>query len=101
MAKYAVVALGGRQYKVTEGEEILVDLTSDPKIESKTLLLVEEGKVTIGKPVVKGSLITFKRISEMEKGEKIEVLKYRAKSRYRRKMGFRPKVTRLKVEKIS
>jgi large subunit ribosomal protein L21 len=101
MAKYAVISLNGRQYKVSEGQQVLVDLTSDPKIESKTLLLVVGDKVSVGKPEVKGSMVKFKKISDEEKGEKIEILKYKAKSRYRRKMGFRPKYTKLLVEKIS
>jgi len=101
MAKYAVISLNGRQYKVSEGEEILVDLITGSKAEANTLLLVDGDKVSVGKPELKDAKIKFKVVSALEKGEKVEIVKYRAKSRYRRKMGFRPQVTRLLVEKIS
>ena len=101
MTKYAVISLNGRQYKVSEGEEILVDLISDAKAEAKALLLVDGDKVSVGKPLVKDAKIKFKVVSAMEKGEKVEIVKYKAKSRYRRKMGFRPQLTRLLIEKIS
>ena len=101
MAKYAVISLNGRQYRVSEGEEILVDLITGSKAEANTLLLVDGDKVSVGKPALKDAKIKFKVVTALEKGEKIEIVKYRAKSRYRRKMGFRPQVTRLLVEKIS
>jgi len=101
MAKYAVIRLNSRQYKVSEKEEILVGLTSDEKPEAETLLLVDEDKVSVGKPTLKDAKIKFKVVSAMEKGEKVNIVKFKAKSRYRRKMGFRPQETRLLVEKIA
>ena len=101
MAKYAVINLNGRQYRVSEGEEILVDLISGSKAEAKTLLLVDADKVSVGKPDLKDAKIKLKVVAAMEKGEKVEIVKFRAKSRYRRKMGFRPQATRLLIEKIS
>ena len=101
MAKYAVISLNGRQYRVSEGEEILVDLISGSKAEAKTLLLVDADKVSVGKPDLKDAKIKLKVVAAMEKGEKVEIVKFRAKSRYRRKMGFRPQATRLLIEKIS
>ncbi len=101
MAKYAVIRLNGRQYKVSEKEEILVDLMSDSKAEAETLLLVDGDKVSVGKPTLKDAKIKFKQINALEKGEKVEIIKYKSKSRYRRKMGFRPQATRILIEKIS
>lgn len=98
--KYAVIRIGGKQYKVSEGEEILVDRLTDTKAEPEVLLVIEDGKVKIGKPKVPGAKVKIKIIGE-EKGEKILVTKYKAKSRYRRRMGFRPIFTRVLVEKIS
>ncbi len=98
--RYAVIKLGGKQYKVSEGEEILVDKIDGEKVEPEVLLLVDEDKVSVGKPNVKGAKVKVKAIGE-EKGEKILVTKYKAKSRYRRRMGFRPQYTRLLIEKIS
>ena len=101
MAKYAVVRLSGRQYKVTEGEELLVDKLTDLKAEMEVLLVADGEKVSVGKPVVAGSKVTFKVLSELEKGEKVEIYKFKAKSRYKRHTGFRPQYTKILVEKIS
>lgn len=113
MAKYAVVRISGKQYKVTEGKEILVDKLVDPKkFDVETLLIVDgdptspsglrgASKVRIGKPVLKDAKVTVKVITDLEKGEKVEIYKFKAKSRYKRHTGFRPQYTRLLVEKIA
>lgn len=102
MKKYVVLRIGGRQYKVSEGEELLVDkLTNPKKVEPEVLLFSDDGKVKIGKPAVKDVAVKVKVLSEVEKGEKIDVYKFKAKSRYRRHTGFRPQYTRLLVEKIT
>jgi large subunit ribosomal protein L21 len=101
MTKYAVVRIGGKQYKAIEGKEILVDKLVDPKkINVEVLLLVDGEKVSVGKPLVKGAEVKVKVVTELEKGEKIEIYKFKAKSRYKRHTGFRPQYTRLLVEKI-
>lgn len=100
MAKYAVVRITGKQYKVEEGKEILVDKIVDPKkIGVEVLLLVDGEKVTVGKPTLKVD-VKFKVVTELEKGEKVEIYKFKAKSRYKRHTGFRAQYTRLLTEKI-
>lgn len=99
--KYAVIKVSGKQYRVSEGEEVLVDKLLDAKVSPEVLLVVNEGKVSLGKPTVKGAKIKVKVLKEIEKGEKLLITKYKAKSRYRRRMGFRPQYTRLLIEKIS
>ncbi len=100
MSKYAVVRIGGKQYKVEEGQEILVDKLADPKkIVIETLLFVDGEKVEVGKPTLKKE-IKLKVLSELEKGEKVDIYKFKAKSRYKRHTGFRAQYTRLLVEKI-
>jgi len=102
MAKYAVIKLQGKQYKVSEKDEVLVDKVVDlKKIDPEVLLFVDEGKVKVGKPTLKDIKVKVKVLSEMEKGEKIDVYKFKAKSRYKRHTGFRPQYTKLLVEKIS
>ena len=102
MTRYAVVRIGGKQYKVSEGKEILVDKLVDPKkVEPEVLLFVDDDKVKVGKPVVKDVKISLKVVKELEKGEKVEIYKFKAKSRYKRHTGFRPQYTRLLVEKFS
>lgn len=101
MSKYAVIRITGKQYKVEEGKEILVDKIVDPKkIISETLLVVDGDKVSVGKPTLKNE-VKFKVVTELEKGEKVEIYKFKAKSRYKRHTGFRAQYTRLLIEKIS
>lgn len=99
--KYAVIRIQGKQYRVSEGDEILVGRMSDLKIQPEVLLVADGEKVKVGKPVVKDSKVKVKVLSELEKGEKVEVYKFKAKSRYRRHTGFRAQYTRLLIEKIS
>ena len=102
MDKFAVIRIGGKQYRVSEGEEILVDkLTDTKKVSPEVLLFVDGEKIEIGKPVLTKAKVTVKVLVEVEKGEKIDVFKYKAKSRERRHVGFRAKYTRLLIEKIS
>jgi len=100
MVNYAVLRIKGHQYKVSEGQEILVDRVGDGKVEADILLVSIDGKVRVGKPVVKDAKVTIKVLGE-EKGEKIDVYKYKSKSRYRRHTGFRSQLTRLLIQKIS
>ena len=100
--KYAVIRLQGHQYRVAEGDEILVNKISDiKKINPEVLLFVDGATVKVGKPTLSDVKVKVKVLTEIEKGKKIDVLKYKAKSRYRKHIGFRPKFTRLLIEKIS
>lgn len=100
--KYAVVRIGGKQYKVEEGKKILVDkLTQPKKLVPEVLLFVDGEKVKVGKPTLKDVKVSLKVVADLEKGEKIDVYKFKAKSRYKRHIGFRPQYTRLLVEHIS
>lgn len=101
MSKYAVIKINKNQYKVSEKEEILIDKLNDKKPSCEVLLAVEGEKVMIGKPKVKGAEVKLKSLKDFEKGSKLYVSKYKAKSRYRKKIGFRPFYTRLLVEKIT
>lgn len=112
MAKYAVIRIGGKQYKVSEGKEFLIDKLSlasqgpgklvDPKnLTPETLLFSDGEKTLVGKPVLKDVKVSLKVVTELEKGEKIEIYKFKAKSRYRKHTGFRPQYTRLAVTKIA
>ncbi len=99
--KYAIVKIKGQQYKVSEGDEILVDKLGTDKPDVKVFLVVDEKGVKIGKPEVKGAKVKMKILEAEEKGKKLYVQTFKAKSRYRRKIGFRPIYSRLLVEKIS
>jgi large subunit ribosomal protein L21 len=99
--KYAIIRVGGKQYKAIEGKEILVDKLTEPKkLDPEVLLLVDGEKVKVGKPTLKDVKVSLKVITDMEKGEKVDVYKFKAKSRYKRHIGFRPQYSRLLVGKI-
>lgn len=102
MEKFAVIRIAGKQYRVAEGEEILVDkLTDLTKVEPEVLLVADGETVEVGTPVLTKAKVKVKVVTEIEKGEKIRVFKYKAKSRERRHVGFRAQHTRLLIEKIS
>lgn len=101
LMKYCVVKFSGKQYKVSEGEEILLDkVSSKEDLNPQVLLYVDNDKVEVGRPQLDKVKVSFKILKE-EKGKKIHVRTYKAKSRYRRHIGFRPSLTRVVVEKIS
>ena len=89
------------QFKVSEGDEILVNYLGKEKPEAEVLLFVDDKKVQIGRPNLKKVKVNLKTIKEEVKGKKVTVQKFKAKSRYRKKIGFRPTFTRLQVAKIS
>lgn len=98
--KYAIIKIQGHQYQVSEKDEFLVDYLGENKPEAEVLMTSEDGKVKLGKPTLKDVKVTLKVVTEEVKGEKIYVAKYKAKSRYRRRIGFRPKYTKLLVQTI-
>ena len=78
-----------------------MDKMNDLKLIPEVLMIVDGETVKVGKPLVKGAEVKLKVITGLEKGEKIEVYHFKAKSRYRKHTGFRPQYTRILVEKIS
>ncbi|MDH7476630.1 MAG: 50S ribosomal protein L21 [Microgenomates group bacterium] len=102
MAKLAVIKTGGKQYLVKEGDEIYVDRIEGKKndqIKLETLAIFEEEKeVAIGQPRLQTQ--TEAVIIEQAKGEKIRVARFKAKVRYRKVKGFRPQLTKIKINKL-
>jgi large subunit ribosomal protein L21 len=99
---YAVIKTGGKQYKVSEGDIIEIDriVGKDEKFTfEEVLLLVNDGKVTVGKPFIAGEKVEAKILEDL-KGEKVRVSKFKSKVRYRRTMGFRAALTKVQIEKI-
>ncbi len=102
MDKFAVVKIGSQQFKVSEGEELEVEKIAGEKgkeVIFEEVLLLADKKIEIGQPLVRGARVEAKILNQ-SKGEKIRVAKFRAKSRYRRVKGFRPLLTKIKIEKI-
>jgi large subunit ribosomal protein L21 len=99
---YAVIKTGGKQYKVSVGDVIEVDRISgkDGKISfEEVLLLVNDGKVKVGKPFITGEKVEGKILEDF-RGVKVRVSKFKSKVRYRRTTGFRAALTKVKIEKI-
>ncbi len=101
--QYAVIKSGGKQYKVSAGDILTLDRLNLEGKKSVTfdevLLVVNDGKATIGKPNVNGAKVEATLVEDMQ-GEKIRVMRFKAKSRYRRTIGFRAKQTIVKIDKI-
>ncbi|NFR86232.1 MULTISPECIES: 50S ribosomal protein L21 [unclassified Clostridium] len=100
---YAVLATGGKQYRVQEGDVIYVeklDTEVDSTVELTEVLAVanDEG-IKVGAPVVEGAKVTAKVLAQ-GKQKKVIVFKYKAKKDYRRKNGHRQPYTKLVIEKI-
>jgi large subunit ribosomal protein L21 len=102
--KYAVIAISGTQYQVKEDQVITVDKLDLKKDEKGTcadvLLTVDEDKVKVGNPNVKGASVEYTVVNEYQ-GEKIKVFKFKSKSRYRKTNGFRAQLTDIKITKIT
>ncbi len=100
--KKAVIATGGKQYLVAEGETVEVELLkSDKKTVSFPVLLVIDGeKATVGTPEVSGVTVTAD-IEEAEvKADKVISLRYKAKKRVHTIHGHRQRHTLLRIKKI-
>ena len=102
-AIYAIIETGGRQYKVIPGQSIEVERLGAAEgdvVELDRVLLIADGdKVTVGTPTVDGAKVIATRREE-GRGEKVIVLKYKPKTRYRKKTGHRQPYTRLTIDKI-
>src|SRR6056297_3149662 len=101
---YAIVKIGGHQYRVEEDQTIFVNrlATDDESITLEDVLLVkdDDGNVKIGAPTVEGSSVTT-TIVENLKSDKVIVFKKKRRKGYRVKNGHRQHITQLKIEKIS
>lgn len=101
---YAVIATGGKQYRVQEGETIQVEKLSADAGASVTfdeVLLVADGSnVKIGAPVLAGAKVTADVVAN-GRGEKLIIYKYRRRKGYRRKTGHRQPFTAVKITGIS
>ena len=99
---YAIIATGGNQYRVSEGDVIYIekiDAQVDSTVSFDVLLMGNDGDVKIGTPVVEGVKVEGKVVGQI-RGEKIVVYKYKSKKNYRRKQGHRQPYTKVEITKI-
>ena len=101
---YAVIATGGKQYRVQQGETLHVEKLDEEvgkTIEFTEVLLVADGEnVKVGAPRVTGAKVTAEVVGA-GRGEKLIIFKYRRRKGYRRKTGHRQPFTALKITGIT
>jgi large subunit ribosomal protein L21 len=99
---YAIVRAGGRQEKVAVGDVVVMDRVQaalGSTVSLPAVLVVDEGKVTSDAAALASVAVDAEVIGH-ERGPKIRILRYKNKSGYRRRMGHRSELTRVKVTSI-
>ncbi len=94
--KFAIVKLGGKQFKVSEGSTIKLEI--QPEISFDVLLYSNAGETLVGDPVVKDVVVKAHLLEETH--EKTTIARFRAKSRYRKVKGHKQPVSIIKIDSI-
>ena len=101
--EYAVLETGGKQYTVHTGDTLQVErlpFAQDDTVEfDRVLLVAKEGSLKIGRPLVEGAKV-IAEVVDNGKAPKVIVLKYKSKTRYKKKIGHRQLYTQIKVTEI-
>ena len=100
---YAIIATGGKQYKVSEGDIITIEklgVEAGEKVTFDQVLAVSDKDLTVGDPTVKGATVEASVVKE-GRGKKVIVYKYKRKTGYHKKNGHRQAFTQVKIEKIN
>jgi large subunit ribosomal protein L21 len=98
----AVIATGGKQYIVSVGDTLNVELLGgdDKKVTFEPLMVIDGDKVTVGTPAVSGIKVTADVIEEI-KADKVVSIRYKAKKRVHKLHGHRQRMTTIKIAKIA
>jgi len=101
---FAIIRTGGKQYRVREGDQILVERLDAPEgadVTIEDVLLVDrDGTVSVGSPNVAGAAVAA-QVSAHLQGDKVLVFKYKNKTRRRQLRGHRQQHTRLTITSIT
>lgn len=100
---YAIIETGGKQYRVKVGDRISVErlpVEAGAITLDRVLLLSGEGATRVGAPLVDGASVSA-NVDDHFRGEKIVVFKYKAKKRYRKRLGHRQELTHLTITAIN
>jgi len=101
---YVIVDIAGQQFKVEQGQEVFVhrlEGEEGDKLEfGKVLLVDNDGKVKVGKPVVKGAKIDAKIVNHL-RGDKVVVFKKKRRKGYQKSNGHRQDLTKVLIESIT
>ena len=99
---YAVIETGGKQYKVSEGDEIFIEklgVEDGATVTFDKVLAVVADALTVGAPYVEGASVEA-TVVKSGRGKKIYVLKYKAKKNEKKKIGHRQDYTKVRITKI-
>ena len=99
---YAIVKVGGKQYRVEKGDSLLVDRMREDegaKVELKPILFRDDDTVLDPGELAKVKVEAV--VQGHERGEKVHVLKFKPKKGYKRRMGHRSELTRLEISELS
>ena len=98
----AVVKIGGKQFVVAEKETLLVDLLPEgtKELTLDALLVIDGDTVTVGTPTVKDVKVKAKVVEDLVKGDKIRVIRYKAKKRVNTQNGHRQKYSKIEISSI-
>jgi large subunit ribosomal protein L21 len=101
--KKAVIATGGKQYVVGEGETVEVELLNSDKtkVSFDALLVIDGQKVTVGAPSVKDITVTAEIVEPDVQQDKVTSIRYKAKKRVHTVRGHRQRLTTLKIKTIA
>jgi ribosomal protein L21 len=101
--KKAVIATGGKQYIVTEGETLEVELlhSDDKKVSFDALLVIDGEDVTVGTPNVAKVTVSAEVVADEVKADKVTAIRYKAKKRVHKVHGHRQRHTQIKITKIA
>ena len=100
---YAIIATGGKQYRVSQGDMIFVEKIEqdvDSTIDFDVLMLAGDDGVKVGNPLVPGAKVQGKVVAQV-KGEKIIIYKYKSKKNYHRRAGHRQPYTKVEITGIN
>lgn len=101
--KKAVIATGGKQYLVSEGETLDIELLKgdDKKVAFDALLVIDGDNVSVGTPVVDKVKVSAEIVEADVKADKVTAIRYKAKKRVHKVHGHRQHHTTIKVTKIA
>ena len=100
---YAIIATGGKQYKVSEGDIITIEklgVEAGEKVTFDQVLVVGGDDLKVGEPTVAGATVEASVVIE-GRAKKVIVYKYKRKTGYHKKNGHRQAFTQVKIEKIN
>jgi len=99
---FAIFVTGGKQYKVSEGDEIFVEklgLEAGEVVSFDKVLAVKADALKVGAPYVKGATVTAS-VLKNGKSKKIDVIRYKSKKNEKKKIGHRQDYTKIRIDKI-